>query len=106
VLRVFQNHSEQQAIHHPARCLTRETALAHHLPTPTCTHHRSTEIRCLACRGPMRLVSIEPGGPGFELRSFACATCIIGENFLMSIAPPSPDSPQASRRAGLRDESV
>jgi hypothetical protein len=54
----------------------------------------------------MRLVSIEPGGPGFELRSFACETCIIGENFLMSIAPPSPDSPQASRRVGLRDESV
>jgi hypothetical protein len=56
------------------------------LPTPTCTHHQTTEIRCLSCRGTMRLVTIEPGVHNFELRRYACPYCDTGESFLMSIS--------------------
>jgi len=57
------------------------------LPTPTCTHHQTTEIQCLTCRGVMRLITIEPGLPHFELRSYGCPQCGTDERFLMPIAP-------------------
>jgi hypothetical protein len=36
----------------------------------------------------MGLTLIEPGGrPNFELRTYACIPCQIGESFLMAIKP-------------------
>ncbi|KIZ40161.1 hypothetical protein OO17_18475 [Rhodopseudomonas palustris] len=55
------------------------------MPTPTCTHHRTTEIRCLTCRQPMRLLTTEPSLPNFELRNYGCPHCGTDERFLMSI---------------------
>jgi transposase-like protein len=60
-----------------------------YLPTPTCTHHQTTEIQCLTCRGTMRLVTIEPGVQNFELRRYACPHCDSVESFLMSIGSPA-----------------
>jgi hypothetical protein len=41
---------------------------------------------CSRCRTPMRLVCIEPGKPGFDLRTFECARCSAGETFLVPVA--------------------
>lgn len=60
--------------------------MSRQLPTPTCTHHQTTEIRCLTCRGAMRLLTIEPGLPNFELRCYGCEHCGSDETFLMAIA--------------------
>jgi hypothetical protein len=65
--------------------MTRRSIVPPKLPTPTCTHHQTTEIQCLTCLGKMRLVTIEPGVPNFELRRYACPQCDTGESFLMSI---------------------
>jgi hypothetical protein len=68
-------------------------------PTPTCTHHRTTEIVCLVCLGAMRLITIEPGGPNFELRNYSCPQCESAESFLMAISQPlarANESPQVS----------
>jgi hypothetical protein len=62
------------------------------LPTPSCTHHQTTEIQCLTCLGAMRLITIEPGLHNFELRLYACAQCDSGESFLMSIGPSAADA--------------
>jgi len=42
-------------------------------------------LNCAGCGKPMRLASIEPGKPGFDLRSFECAKCNTGEAFLVAI---------------------
>jgi hypothetical protein len=33
----------------------------------------------------MRLVCVEPGKPGFDLRTFECARCNADETFLVAI---------------------
>lgn len=67
--------------------------MANQLPTPTCTHHQTTDIQCLNCRGPMRLVTIEPGSTHFDMRTYACTGCDITESFLMAIVQPRGQDP-------------
>jgi hypothetical protein len=42
-------------------------------------------LNCSRCGKLMRLACIEPGKPGFDLRSFECAKCNAGEAFLVAI---------------------
>jgi hypothetical protein len=58
------------------------------MPTPTCTQQKSVEIRCLCCGDTMRLSSIEPGAPNFELLRYFCSGCDTEECLLVAITPP------------------
>jgi hypothetical protein len=64
------------------------------MPTPTCTQFQTTKIPCLKCGELMGLTLIEPGGrPNFELRTYSCVRCEIGESFLMGIKPAESADP-------------
>jgi DNA-directed RNA polymerase subunit RPC12/RpoP len=42
-------------------------------------------LNCARCSKPMRLASIEPDKPGFDLRAFECPKCNSGKTFLVAI---------------------
>jgi hypothetical protein len=42
-------------------------------------------IPCAKCRKPMRVSSIEPTGPGFDVRTFECEKCNHTVKFAVSI---------------------
>jgi hypothetical protein len=54
-------------------------------PTPLFSVAEIGVLNCSGCGNPMRLACIEPGKPGFDLRSFECAKCNTGEAFLVVI---------------------
>jgi hypothetical protein len=55
-------------------------------PTPTCTRFQTTtEIPCIKCGEPMRLVLIEPQDGGFNLLTYRCGGCESDESFLKAI---------------------
>lgn len=40
---------------------------------------------CRTCSKPMRLSRIDPGEPGFDLRTFECTECKVEERFAVAI---------------------
>ena len=42
-------------------------------------------LACPRCGKPMRMSSIEPGSPGFDMRTFECAKCETTKKFLVAI---------------------
>jgi hypothetical protein len=42
-------------------------------------------LACSKCANPMRLSRIEPGEPGFDLRTFECAKCEVNQRFAVAI---------------------
>ncbi|CAN5472356.1 hypothetical protein BH10PLA2_BH10PLA2_28250 [soil metagenome] len=40
---------------------------------------------CHACSKPMRLSRIDPGEPGYDLRTFECAECKVERRFAVAI---------------------
>jgi hypothetical protein len=46
---------------------------------------RIEERNCANCRGPMRLMLIEPGEPGFDQWLFECSECHHSEQVQMKI---------------------
>jgi hypothetical protein len=41
-------------------------------------------LNCSGCGKPMRLACIEPGKPGFDVRTFECSKCNTGTTFLVA----------------------
>jgi hypothetical protein len=55
-------------------------------PTPTCTRFAATvEMPCIQCGEPMRLALIEPRNHGFDLLTYQCVPCDVGESFLKTM---------------------
>jgi hypothetical protein len=42
-------------------------------------------LGCSNCRKPMRLTCIEPGSPGFDVRTFECSECNTTVSFKVAI---------------------
>ena len=42
-------------------------------------------LACAKCGNPMRLSRIEPGEPGFDLRTFECKKCDVNRRFVVAI---------------------
>jgi hypothetical protein len=40
---------------------------------------------CIKCGEPMRLALIEPRNPGFDLLTYRCLPCNVGESFLKAM---------------------
>jgi hypothetical protein len=55
-------------------------------PTPTCTRFQATvEMPCMKCGELMRLALIEPRGQNFDLLTYQCTPCDVGESFLKTM---------------------
>jgi hypothetical protein len=55
-------------------------------PTPTCTRFQTTtEMPCIKCGEPMRLLLIEPQDGNLNLLTYRCGGCASDESFLKAI---------------------
>jgi hypothetical protein len=56
---------------------------------PSFFHGKATSERpfCPDCEAPMILSRLEPDGPGFDLRTFACLMCAATETIVVRVAP-------------------
>jgi len=55
-------------------------------PTPTCTRFQTTtELPCIKCGEPMKLMLIEPQDSSLNLLTYRCGACGSDESFLKAI---------------------
>jgi len=56
-----------------------------HHPDPLFSRAEIGILACGKCGKPMRLSRIEPGPPGFDLRTFECTKCDFDTAFVVAI---------------------